>query len=126
MNFEVVGYHDGPIGGQAEAPAPAAPVAYQQKPTAAPQQQQYGSYGQQPPVAPVAAPAPAASSYNNSAPYGSTKPMPSGAGGYGASTNNRPVMNVSDNVGPIMPINAINPYSSRYAKSRTLLSAFVQ
>ena len=104
------------------APVAAAPVQ-QQMPQAP---QQYGAYG-----APAANPVPsygsAAPSYQQAHPpaapqaaygagqqsggYGATKPMPSS---YGAAPNSRPVMKDDGAGATIMPINAINPYSSRY------------
>lgn len=116
LDADFVGYMDA----AADVPPPA-PVVQQQQQQAAPAAQ-YGSYGGQqsygaPAPASYAAPAQAApTSYGAPAGgYGSTKPMPS-TGGYGAGTaasNHRPIMKDDSAGGTIMPISAINPYSSR-------------
>jgi hypothetical protein len=100
----------------AMAAAPAPGAAQQQMPPAAP----YGSYGapaasaayQQPKAAP---PAPQAASYGapKAGGYGSTQPLPASSYGGAGMANNRPVMRDDTAGGAIMPINAINPYSSR-------------
>ena len=101
------------------APVAAAPVQ-QQMPQAP---QQYGapaanpvpSYGSAAPsyqqAHPPAAPQAAYGAGQQSGGYGATKPMPSS---YGAAPNSRPVMKDDGAGATIMPINAINPYSSRY------------
>ena len=112
LDAECVGYLDAPVEvAPAHVPAPAPAVHHQAPPAAA---APYGSYGAQPSYgAPQAAPAPA---YGNSAGgYGSTKPAPSAApSAYGSgATNSRPVYKDENAGGVIMPITAINPYSSR-------------
>ena len=98
----------------APAPIPVAPAAVpqqqQQQQQQPPMPASYGSYGS----------APVTSSYNQapqtaaSVPqsYGSTKPMPSSYGG-GQAANNRPVTRDDTAGSVIMPISALNPYSSR-------------
>lgn len=113
LEAECVGYLDGPV-----EMAAAAPVAQHQAPPVA-ATPQYGAYGAQPSYgAPQSLPAaPQAQSYNSapSAGYGSTKPAPAAApSAYGAANNSRPVYKDENAGGSIMPISAINPYSSRF------------
>jgi len=114
LDAECVGYLDGPVE-MASAPAPAPVAQHQAPPPAA--TTQYGAYGgqqqqQQSYGAPPAAPA---QTYNSapSAGYGSTRPAPAAAYGSGGATNSRPVYKDENAGGTIMPISAINPYSSR-------------
>jgi hypothetical protein len=106
---------------EGECVGQAAPMASLPTPAPAVQQsapaQSYGSYGappattttyQQPPSVPQSYGAPAAAPSSG---YGSTKPAPGSYGGPAA--NNRPVVRDDNAGGAIMPINAINPYSSR-------------
>jgi hypothetical protein len=114
LEAECVGYLDGPV-----EMAAAAPVAQHQAPPVAAAAPQYGAYGAQPSYgAPQSLPvAPQAQSYNSapSAGYGSTKPAPAAApSAYGAANNSRPVYKDENAGGSIMPISAINPYSSRF------------
>jgi len=95
LNIRVIGQAEGPPAGGAPAP-PAAP------------QQQYQQYSAAPaPARPPQAPAP--SPYTSApAPYAGTNP-------YGGGGNSRPV--VRDSMGSsekCMPINALNPYSSKW------------
>jgi hypothetical protein len=50
--------------------------------------------------------------------------MPASYGGAGMA-NNRPVMRDDNAGGAIMPINAINPYSSRYVHLLFVLSVYL-